>query len=809
MEKKVRGHKEKAKGKKKRERKISFKIPKFLRLKDEPIIPRAFSPIDYAGGIVVFFICWVVYLHTLTPTIGFHDSGDMITAAYVLGIPHPTGYPLYCLFGKLWMTILPLGNIAYRMNLASALCASLACMMVYFITLKVGSKNMSTEQRAKSMEQKTPSSKLQAQCLLLSRISSLIPAIVGALMLAFATTFWEQAVIAEKYTLNALFATLLIFILLKWQEAMSTEHEAKSLEQKAQSSRLKAQSYLYLFAFTLGLSFTHHMQTIYLVPASIFFIIAAWWKYRKSLTTYHLSLTTIKLLCLFILPLFLYLYLLIRANQNPPINWSDPETWNRFIFHITGSGYGVLFTNNLKTIFKNIQLHITSFFPDQFSWYFIWIGLVGSFILVKKRQISNFIFLFLIILTNTIYASQYLILNIEDYYIPSFIIFSIWTGYGIKGLFSKKKIFYSFFILIPIILFLIHYHYNNRKTYYFPYDFGMNILNPLKENAIIFTEDDNYEFPMVYLQYIEKRKVDIIRVGIPYLLYDWYVEGDIWYEKQLKEYYPDFKFNFEKELIPKTKKSEITVKYKRINNIISNNIERRSTYLTRYEENIANNYILIPQGLSYQILKKGVDKEKISQELEKEKKLTFRKFDISIFKERNELQRTINTYDYYVDIYNIRGKLYYKIKMYEKAIVEFKKALRIKPKFKEGLGNVAKSYYKIGLNCYKKGMYNEAINAYKESIKINPNDIDTYYNLAILYTKMNNYKEAIKVYKEIIKKEPTDIEVLWNLATIYYTKGLFEKAFLQCREILRLDPDNTYAKQMQKAISLQKEAKVK
>ncbi len=168
-----------------------------------------------------------MYLHTLTPTIGFHDSGDMVTAAYVLGIPHPTGYPFYCLLGKLWMTILPVGNIAYRMNLSSALCASISCMMVYFIILKVGS--MKWEVRS---EENKP----------IPYLSSLIPAIVGALMLAFATTFWEQAVIAEKYTLNALFATLLIFILLKWQEAMSTEHGAESKKLQAQSSRLNAYS---------------------------------------------------------------------------------------------------------------------------------------------------------------------------------------------------------------------------------------------------------------------------------------------------------------------------------------------------------------------------------------------------------------------------------------------------------------------------------------------------------------------------------------------------------------------------------------
>lgn len=192
--------------------KIHFKILQFLVPKDIQITPKIFTCLDYAGGIVVFFICWLVYLHTLTPTVGLHDSGDMISGAYVLGIPHPPGYPLYCLLGKLWITILPIGNIAYRMNLVSALCASLSCMMVYFIILKVGSRKWEVRSEGNK---------------LIPHLSFLIPAIVAALILAFATTFWEQAVIAEKYTLNALFTTLLIFILLKWAEVISTEHEAR------------------------------------------------------------------------------------------------------------------------------------------------------------------------------------------------------------------------------------------------------------------------------------------------------------------------------------------------------------------------------------------------------------------------------------------------------------------------------------------------------------------------------------------------------------------------------------------------------
>ena len=70
-----------------------------------------------------------VYLRTLAPTVMWYDMGEFATAAYVLGIAHNTGYPLLMLLGKLF-TYLPLGDIAYRVNLLSAVCAALTVMVV-------------------------------------------------------------------------------------------------------------------------------------------------------------------------------------------------------------------------------------------------------------------------------------------------------------------------------------------------------------------------------------------------------------------------------------------------------------------------------------------------------------------------------------------------------------------------------------------------------------------------------------------------------------------------------------------------------
>ncbi len=80
------------------------------------------------AGLVAF----AVYLRTLAPTVMWYDMGELTTTSYVLGIAHNTGYPLYILLGKLF-TFLPFGDVAYRVNLMSAVFAALTVSLVFLI----------------------------------------------------------------------------------------------------------------------------------------------------------------------------------------------------------------------------------------------------------------------------------------------------------------------------------------------------------------------------------------------------------------------------------------------------------------------------------------------------------------------------------------------------------------------------------------------------------------------------------------------------------------------------------------------------
>src|SRR3954470_18678411 len=83
-------------------------------------------------AILSFVIPFSIYMLTLAPSVTFFDSGEFITASFSLGSAHSPGYALFMMFAKPF-TWLPLGNIAFRVNVATAFSSSAACLAVYLL----------------------------------------------------------------------------------------------------------------------------------------------------------------------------------------------------------------------------------------------------------------------------------------------------------------------------------------------------------------------------------------------------------------------------------------------------------------------------------------------------------------------------------------------------------------------------------------------------------------------------------------------------------------------------------------------------
>ncbi len=184
--------------------------------------------ITVAAFLSVTLLVFGGYLLTLPPDLTWAnfggDGGELITAAVTLGVPHPPGYPTYVLLGKL-VSLLPVGTVAFRLNLFSAVCVALAAGVASVTRVRWS---------------------LNAQ----KSTASYLP--IAGLLLAFTPLVWGQALIAEVYGLNLLLVALFLWALLGQRPYCFT-------------------------ALLLGLSLTTHLTSVLLLPLALALIPPRHW----------------------------------------------------------------------------------------------------------------------------------------------------------------------------------------------------------------------------------------------------------------------------------------------------------------------------------------------------------------------------------------------------------------------------------------------------------------------------------------------------------------------------------------------------
>jgi hypothetical protein len=217
-------------------------------------------------------ITGVLYWNTVHPGVGpYLDSVEAQIVVQVTGVLRAPGDPLYLLLGKLFTTLVPISNLAFRLNLMSAVCSVgivvLVQRLVYYLTEDV------------------------------------LISLLGALILGGAVRFWYQATYTELYPPYVLLVVAWFFLLVKW---MQTRRPVFYFASAA------------IYALSFGIN----------VPAIVF--LPAWlW---GVLTTDHRILTRPRNLALTALIVLLaasqYLYGPLRALLTEPAfcNYC-PETW--------------------------------------------------------------------------------------------------------------------------------------------------------------------------------------------------------------------------------------------------------------------------------------------------------------------------------------------------------------------------------------------------------------------------------------------------------------------------------------------------
>ena len=93
------------------------------------------------GSWIAGALSGIVFLLFQAKGIYTGDSGDLVTAAVVGGIPHPPGYPLYTWLG--WLaSYVPLFTPSWRVTLLSSLSHAATVGLVYALIYRVTRKNV-------------------------------------------------------------------------------------------------------------------------------------------------------------------------------------------------------------------------------------------------------------------------------------------------------------------------------------------------------------------------------------------------------------------------------------------------------------------------------------------------------------------------------------------------------------------------------------------------------------------------------------------------------------------------------------------
>lgn len=160
---------------------------------------------DRLAALLAALLSGLVYVYCMAPGVTLGDSGELVTAAYTFGVPHPTGYPLWTLAGFLWSHfILPWGNPAWRIAMLSGV-AGATLVGVLALTLIRGMRVL----LAALPWSASVTEPLQHRIALASGFSA-------ALLSGFSRAVWHWACVAELQALGTLVFTLMMAAFLAW-----------------------------------------------------------------------------------------------------------------------------------------------------------------------------------------------------------------------------------------------------------------------------------------------------------------------------------------------------------------------------------------------------------------------------------------------------------------------------------------------------------------------------------------------------------------------------------------------------------------
>jgi 4-amino-4-deoxy-L-arabinose transferase-like glycosyltransferase len=431
-------------------------------------------PSGLLRSLLAFSIPLVVYLMTLAPSVVALDSAELTVAATTLGITRATGYPLYTLLGHA-ITLVPVGDHAFRLNLFSALAGALTVMLAERVMQKLSIRP--------------------------------IPALAAAGLLAFAPYFWSLSIVAEVYTLNTALIGASLLAALHWVEQPTLPRLA-------------------LLGLLAGLGLSHHGSFALALPGVI--LLAGASQPRRFFDRHSLAVFAAAAA----VGLLFYLYLPLRYLKGVPFNYAGHYDSLGF-FHpvdlaslpglwwlVSGRVFaGSMFSYSLPGLAAQAQT-----FFSQISRDFLFIGMgpavLGAGLIWKKScpLAATLLIIF------TFIAAFYLNYDLPDkatMFLPCYLGTCLWIGIGFDALLdwmpgASHRVF--LIVLQAIMLAgvltacLFTWPGVDRSGDLSDRVLGEQILNSVEANAVVVGYWDIVPV-LEYLTLVEGRRDDLLLIN--------------------------------------------------------------------------------------------------------------------------------------------------------------------------------------------------------------------------------------------------------------------------------------------------------
>lgn len=427
-----------------------------------------------------------IYLYTASPATMWLDAGRIVAGNISWGITNPSDpayHPIAYLFG-----LLPIGSYVFRLQIFAALMAAVTLVLVYKLTMRI----------------------LEEQS---GKLFKILAAVVSLFSLAFCYQFWSQAQNIETFIMVGMLSTIILTLIL-WPT-------------NSQEGFLKKMTGIVL---TFGIASGTNPIIMSMMPSSLLLM----WTKRKFLN--DINLFWLALLGAATIAL-VYLYLPIRAQQHPFVNWYYIREWSDLYTLATGADLNIFvpeldringFTGSPEVFWRSTK----NYFRMLVSSFTVWLlplMVLGAFWLYRNSKRRIFWFLALVPVTNLIFAGLYKSGNQESWFIVSYVVLSIFVGLGyfyLAQLLQKIRdgryiaVGLALICLLPLITL---WPILNRHEWALSNDYIENLYRPVQPPAIIYGSGDNYDSLSYYAYEVLKPKPNVIPLTDNLLfLYTWY-----------------------------------------------------------------------------------------------------------------------------------------------------------------------------------------------------------------------------------------------------------------------------------------------